>query len=115
MIPIDIWLVEDDAGYRRNLRRSLDREKHITCSRVFPSCIEFLEAIQSGESPDLVLMDLGLPGMSGVEGIQRLKSLEADVTVLAMDSCSILIVYWMMVIILQVLLVAGELPIMTYS
>jgi DNA-binding NarL/FixJ family response regulator len=84
MIPIDIWLVEDDAGYRRNLRRSLDREKHITCSRVFPSCIEFLEAIQSGESPDLVLMDLGLPGMSGVEGIQRLKAIEPDVTVIVL-------------------------------
>jgi len=84
MIPIDIWLVEDDAGYRRNLRRSLAREKHITCSRVFPSCIEFLEAIQAGESPDLVLMDLGLPGMGGVEGIQRLKGIAPDVTVIVL-------------------------------
>jgi DNA-binding NarL/FixJ family response regulator len=84
MIPIDIWLVEDDAGYRRNLRRSLVREKHITCSRVFPSCIEFLEAIESGDSPDLVLMDLGLPGMGGVEGIQRLKARAPDVTVIVL-------------------------------
>ncbi len=84
MIPIELWLVEDDAGYRRNLRRSLAREEHLTCSRVFPSCIEFLEAIDSGETPDLVLMDLGLPGIGGVEGIQRLKSIAPDVTVIVL-------------------------------
>ncbi len=84
MIPIDIWIVEDDAGYRRNLSRSLDREKQITCSRVFPSCIEFLEAIRNEAGPDLVLMDLGLPGMSGMEGIRQLKAIAPDVTVIVL-------------------------------
>lgn len=84
MTPINIWIVEDDAGYRRNLRRSLDREEHLTCSRVFPSCIEFLEAIQDGATPDLVLMDIGLPGMGGVEGIQQLKAMAPDVTVIVL-------------------------------
>lgn len=84
MIPINIWVVEDDAGYRRNLRRSLEREEHITCSRVFPSCIEFLEAIETDTHPDLVLMDLGLPSMGGEEGIQQLKTLAPDVTVIVL-------------------------------
>lgn len=84
MIPINIWIVEDDAGYRRNLRQSLSREKHIECSRVFPSCIEFLEAVETDTHPDLVLMDLGLPGMSGVEGIQRLKKVAPDITVIVL-------------------------------
>ena len=84
MIPINIWIVEDDAGYRRNLRCSLDREEHITCSRVFPSCTEFLVAIETDVHPDLVLMDLGLPGMGGVEGIRQLKTLAPDVTVIVL-------------------------------
>ncbi|VGO20438.1 response regulator transcription factor [Pontiella sulfatireligans] len=84
MIPINIWIVEDDGGYRRNLQRSLGREEHITCSRVFPSCIPFLEAIQEDTHPDLVLMDLGLPEMGGVEGIQRLKEIAPDVTVIVL-------------------------------
>lgn len=84
MIPINIWIVEDDAGYRRSLKRSLGREAHITCSRVFPSCIELLAAIQAGEAPDLILMDLGLPGMSGVEGILRLKKIAPDVAVIVL-------------------------------
>ena len=81
---ITVWIVEDDAGYRRNLRQSLAREKHITCSRVFPSCVEFLQAIRSGDSPDLVLMDLGLPGMGGVEGIRELGKIAPDVTVIVL-------------------------------
>src|SRR5210317_2299387 len=64
MIPINIWLVEDDAGYRRSLRLSLELEDHITVGRVFPSCIEFFEALKEEAPPDLILMDLGLPGMS---------------------------------------------------
>ena len=84
MIPINLWIVEDDAGYRSNLRRSLDLEEHITCSRVFPSCIEFFEAIETDVHPDLVLMDLGLPGMSGVEGIRKLKTVAPDVTVIVL-------------------------------
>ncbi|MDZ8117610.1 response regulator transcription factor [Pontiella agarivorans] len=84
MIPIDLWIVEDDAGYRRNLRTSLEREKHIKVSRVFPSCIEFLAAVQEGAAPDLVLMDLGLPEMSGVEGIKKLRKMAPDITVIVL-------------------------------
>ncbi|QHI67999.1 response regulator transcription factor [Tichowtungia aerotolerans] len=81
---MNIWIVEDDAFYRRTLQRLLNREKNITCSRVFPSCIEFLEAVETDRHPDLVLMDLGLPGMGGVEGIRRLAKVAPDMTVLVL-------------------------------
>ncbi len=84
MTPIDIWIVEDDSGYRRNLQISLQRQGHITCSRTFPNCIKFLDALEKGEHPDVVLMDLGLPQMGGVEGIERLKAIAPDVTVLVL-------------------------------
>ncbi len=84
MTPINIWIVEDDSGYRRNLQISLQRQEHITCSRTFPNCIKFLDAIETGDRPDVVLMDLGLPQMGGVEGIERLKAIDADVSVLVL-------------------------------
>ncbi|RKZ96536.1 MAG: DNA-binding response regulator [Gammaproteobacteria bacterium] len=84
MIPITIWLVEDDAGYRRNLRMSLGLEDHITVGRVFPSCIEFFEALGSEAPPDVVLMDLGLPGMSGLEAIRKLSSEAPDIAVMVL-------------------------------
>jgi DNA-binding NarL/FixJ family response regulator len=84
MIPITIWIVEDDTVFRRTLQRLLSREKHITCSRVFPSCIEFFEAIETDAHPDMVLMDLGLPGMGGIEGIQKLTAMAPDIAVMVL-------------------------------
>ncbi|MEX0321756.1 MAG: response regulator [Puniceicoccaceae bacterium] len=84
MIPISVWVVEDDSVYRRTLRRLLGREENLICDRAFPSCIEFLDAIKKGPHPDLVLMDLGLPEMSGVEGIKRLSRIAPEVTVLVL-------------------------------
>jgi DNA-binding NarL/FixJ family response regulator len=81
---MNIWIVEDDSGYRRNLQISLQRQDHIACSRTFPNCIKFLDAIRSGERPDVMLMDLGLPQMGGVEGIERLKAIDPDVSVLVL-------------------------------
>lgn len=84
MIPITLWIVEDDTVYRRMLQRILKRAEHITCARVFPSCIEFLEAVKTDDHPDLVLMDLGLPEMGGVEGIKHLSRLAPDITVMVL-------------------------------
>jgi len=84
MIPVTIWLVEDDAGYRRSLRLSLELEEHITVSRVFPSCIEFFDALEEEPPPDVVLMDLGLPGMSGLEAIRKLSVEAPDIAVMVL-------------------------------
>jgi len=84
MIPINTWIVEDDASYRRNLRLSLELEEHITVGGVFPSCIEFFEALKTDAPPDVVLMDLGLPGMGGLEAIRKLSKETPDVAVMVL-------------------------------
>lgn len=84
MIPINIWLVEDDTGYRRALQEILNQEEHITCDRTFPSCAKLFDAIKTHPHPDLLLMDLGLPGMSGVEGIKKLAGLAPDLAVIVL-------------------------------
>jgi DNA-binding NarL/FixJ family response regulator len=86
MIPITIWIVEDDSVYRRSLERMLGRQDQITCTQVFPSCIEFLKAVESDKHPDLVLVDLGLPEISGIEGIRRLNGLAPDITVMVLTT-----------------------------
>ncbi|MGJ8673534.1 response regulator [Rubritalea sp.] len=81
MLPINIWVVEDDAGFRRTLRSLLNTGERTSCSHVFPSCIEMFEALETAEHPNLILMDLGLPGMDGVEGIRNLTQIAPDVAV----------------------------------
>jgi DNA-binding NarL/FixJ family response regulator len=84
MIPLNIWIVEDDAGYRRTLRKILNHEEHINCDRVFSSCPDLFDALRGEAQPNLVLMDLGLPGISGVEGIRKLAEIAPDVAVVVL-------------------------------
>lgn len=81
---MNIWIVEDDPGYRRNLKMSLELETGVEVGHVFPSCIEFFERLQVEEAPDAVLMDLGLPGMSGLEAIEKLSDSMPELPVIVL-------------------------------
>jgi DNA-binding NarL/FixJ family response regulator len=71
---IHVWIVEDHADFRNTVRRVLALEKDFAVS-VFAACEEALARLQAGESAHVILLDIGLPGMSGLEGITRIKSL----------------------------------------
>ena len=68
-----LWIVEDHAAFRRTLVRVLNAETDLQCSRDFDSCEKLLAALAKPDVPDLILLDVGLPGMSGLEGIRLIK------------------------------------------
>lgn len=78
-VPHRVGIVEDDARYRAGLVALLQHAPDFDCAAVHGSALEALGALErDGEaaplaSCDLVLMDLGLPGLGGVEATKRLK------------------------------------------
>jgi DNA-binding NarL/FixJ family response regulator len=70
-----VWLIEDHADSRRVLARVLNRALTMKCPRDFSTCEEAIEALRSQPPPDVILLDVGLPGMNGIEGIPHLKAL----------------------------------------
>ncbi len=68
-----IWIIEDHAAFRRSLGRVLNVEPDLRCTADFDSCEKALDALRTGEVPDLILLDVALPGMSGLEGIRFIK------------------------------------------
>lgn len=68
-----IWIIEDHAAFRRTLLRVLGAENDMRCTEDFDSCEKALAALTKDEVPDLILLDVGLPGMSGLEGIRLIK------------------------------------------
>lgn len=69
-MPVAVWLVEDNALYRETIVDVIDGvEGHIAVP--FATCEEALDALDAGALPDAVLMDIGLPGMGGVEGAEQ--------------------------------------------
>jgi DNA-binding NarL/FixJ family response regulator len=70
MIPIAI--IEDQRDIREGLRELIDSVEGFRCSAAFNSVEEMLPEIGK-DLPQVVLMDLELPGKSGIEGIRFLK------------------------------------------
>ena len=68
-----IWIIEDHAAFRRTLVRVLNAEEGLQCTRDFDSCEKVLNALGHDDAPDLILLDVGLPGMSGLDGIRLIK------------------------------------------
>lgn len=69
---IRIALVEDSASMRRNLERMIRRAAGLKCVGVCCSAEEALEQIPK-QQPQVILMDINLPGASGIECTARLK------------------------------------------
>lgn len=72
--PTAVWLIEDNAAYREALARAINSTPHLTCPRQFVTCEDALAALAVGPRPGVVLLDVGLPGMSGLEGIGPLRA-----------------------------------------
>ena len=84
-VSFKVMLVEDDDGFRRSLAGLL-------MSR-FPSIVlgeaaDGAEAMEKVESfvPQLIFMDIKLPGQSGLEVTRRLKALHPDIQVVMLTS-----------------------------
>src|SRR5207247_5301929 len=63
---------EDSRGTRESLTELLERAPGLRCVGAHASGEQALQSIPT-ESPDVVLMDINLPGMSGIECVARLK------------------------------------------
>jgi DNA-binding NarL/FixJ family response regulator len=76
-MPITISIVEDNDQLRGTLARVLNRAEGFQCVSQFGNAEEALKALPQ-EKPNVVLMDINLPGMNGVECVRQLKQLCPD-------------------------------------
>ncbi|AYA38341.1 DNA-binding response regulator [Hymenobacter oligotrophus] len=73
-MKIRLAIVEDQPAIRQALSVYLCAQPEFECTLVVGSVEELLEALADGvPAPRLVLSDIGLPGMSGIEGIGVLR------------------------------------------
>ena len=77
-----VWVVDDSAGFAKNLAELINITEGLQCDHVFSSCELVLRKLMEDSPPDVILMDIGLPGMNGIEGVRRVKVLAPAVQVI---------------------------------
>ena len=73
-MAITVSIVEDSDKFRTTLARVLDRAEGFRCISHYPNAEDAIKALPQ-DKPEVVLMDINLPGMNGVECVRQLKQL----------------------------------------
>jgi DNA-binding NarL/FixJ family response regulator len=76
-----VAVVEDNQGLREQLVQILNSAADIRCVGAFGSAEDALKQIPA-RNPDVVLMDIKLPGMSGIDCVTRLKAIMPQVQII---------------------------------
>jgi DNA-binding NarL/FixJ family response regulator len=79
-MPTSVAIVEDHPLTRENLARLIRQTRGFQCVGTYPSAEAALEGLPKA-APDVVLMDINLPKMSGVDCAAQLKSLLPSVQI----------------------------------
>src|SRR5271154_689161 len=76
-----VVIVEDDRGLREQLVQILESAPDIKCLGAFTSAEEALPQILA-KNPDVVLMDIKLPGMSGIQCVAEIKRVVPEMQII---------------------------------
>ena len=76
-----IIVIEDNKFFREAMSAKLEESNSFKLLGSYSMVQYALQAIEEGLEPNVVLLDLGLPGISGLEAIPKLKALAAEIQI----------------------------------
>ncbi len=79
--PIKVLIIEDDDLIRSSFVSLLSSSEKFECVADYDNCEAAIKNLSKDE-PDVILMDIELPGISGIEGIARIKKIKQDIDII---------------------------------
>jgi DNA-binding NtrC family response regulator len=78
MLTFTIYVIDDEQTIRDGISLTLEADY---CVKSFPTAEPAIDAMAQ-DPPDLILLDVGLPGMDGIEALRQIKSSNPDILVI---------------------------------
>lgn len=72
---IDVWLIEDNHSYRSSVARAISTVDGLVCTQTFSSFEQALPELSGKRSPNVILLDVGLPGLDGISAMATIRNL----------------------------------------
>lgn len=82
---INIAIIEDDSLVRHTLTALFEQQDNMLCMLAVQSAELFLKKAPEISCPNIVLSDIGLPGMDGIEAIQPIKRLFPEAAIIMLS------------------------------
>ncbi|MEZ4930699.1 MAG: response regulator transcription factor [Saprospiraceae bacterium] len=83
---LKIAIIEDDQEISHRLKRYIESSDHMECVAIAASVENFLKYIHKFSDLDILLLDIELPGMSGIQAIPKIKSKVPAVNIVMVTS-----------------------------
>lgn len=83
---IRVWLVEDSDAYRKAVSRTLARSPGLSCDYDFRSAEDLMLTMGKGNVPDVILLDVQLPGDDGISSLPSIRSLAPSSKVIVLTA-----------------------------
>lgn len=76
-MPIKLVVYEDNSRLRESLLLLLGNDPAYEITGAFPNCNNVLEDMETA-APELIIMDIDMPGINGIEGVKKIKEKYPD-------------------------------------
>ncbi|MGB3078258.1 MAG: response regulator transcription factor [Saprospiraceae bacterium] len=74
-------LFEDNPLLRESLFQLINSTDDIICTGAFPDCSNLMRKVESAK-PDVILMDIDLPGMNGIEAVGQINQTHPEIVII---------------------------------
>lgn len=79
-----VWLIEDHDDFRKAVAWQVNQIDGMRCAQQFATAEQALAVLERELKPQVVLCDIGLPGMDGISGIRAIKSVSPETHVIVL-------------------------------
>ena len=79
-MPIKVAIFEDNNRLREGLYQLINGSAGFVCVGAYPNCDDLLKHVAASQ-PEVVLMDIEMPGINGIEGVAKIKEEFPDIKI----------------------------------